>query len=109
MGYDKKDDKRMYDAVKEAHALLDDILLDPLVKRVLCNPTPRWLLSGSIVARLDRGEIGGCCEDNRLLTDFPIQRPYHHSGFCRVRPTFSLSTATTGQTDSGSEYAVGTR
>jgi hypothetical protein len=47
------------DDKQEAMAIVDDLLLSPVLKDVLCKPTSRWMLSGaSIVARINRAELG---------------------------------------------------
>jgi hypothetical protein len=62
MGYDKKDDKPMYDAVNEAYALIDDILLSPILRDVFCRRGNFSIKDGnppsSIVARIDRAKLG---------------------------------------------------
>jgi hypothetical protein len=47
------------DDEQEATTMVDDLLLSPVLKDVLCKPTSRWVLSGaSIVARINRAELG---------------------------------------------------
>ena len=62
LGYDKKDDKQMFDAVGEAHALIDDILLSPILRDVFCRQKNFEIKNGnppsSIVARIDRAKLG---------------------------------------------------
>ncbi len=54
------------DAEKEAIAIIDDLLLSPVLKKVLCGTPMRWMFSGaSVVARLDRTDIGE--HDARIL------------------------------------------
>lgn len=57
------------DADKEAHAIIEDILLSPVLKNVFCKPTNFSFRSGtppsSIVARIDRRKIGD--HDARIL------------------------------------------
>ena len=46
--------------------MVNDLLLSPVVKDVLCKPTSRWVLSGaSIIARINRAELGD--HDARIL------------------------------------------
>jgi hypothetical protein len=46
------------DDEQEAMAMVDDLLLSPVLKDVLCKPTSRWVLSGaSIVARIRRADM----------------------------------------------------
>jgi hypothetical protein len=42
----------------EALATVDDMLLSPVLRRVLCSPDKQALPKGSLVARLDRAVIG---------------------------------------------------
>jgi len=62
LGYDKKDDKPMYDAVNEAHALAEDILLSPILRDIFCRRGNFSIKDGnppsSIVARIDRAKLG---------------------------------------------------
>lgn len=44
-------------AQAEALATIDDLLLSPVLRRVLCNPT-NFSFKGSVVARLNRAELG---------------------------------------------------
>lgn len=53
------------DDEKEAAAIIDDLLLSPVLRGVLCNQTPRWLFSGSLVARINRADLGD--HDARIL------------------------------------------
>lgn len=41
----------------EAMAAIDDLLVSPVLKRVLCNPT-NFSFKGQVVARLNRAELG---------------------------------------------------
>lgn len=45
------------DATQEALATVNDILLSPLLQKVLCNPT-NFSFKGAVVVRLNRAEIG---------------------------------------------------
>lgn len=61
------------DADKEALANIDDLLLSPVLKKVLCNPAPRWLFSGSsVVARINRAELGD--NDARIIGSLLISK-----------------------------------
>src|SRR3569623_1619150 len=51
--------RRGSDDDKEAKGVVEDILLSPLLRRMLREPIPRWFYRGSTVhARLNRKEIG---------------------------------------------------
>jgi hypothetical protein len=45
------------EADAEALATIEDLLLSPVLRRVLCNPT-NFSFKGSVVARIDRAELG---------------------------------------------------
>lgn len=49
--------KSSREADQEALATIDDLLLSPVLKRVLCNPT-NFSFKGQIVARIDRAQLG---------------------------------------------------
>jgi hypothetical protein len=56
---------------KEARGVVDDILLSPLLSKMLRKPLPRWFRSGgSIVARLNRKEIGD--DDAKIIANILI-------------------------------------
>jgi hypothetical protein len=58
---------------EEAKGVVDDVLLSPLLHKMLSKPIPRWLLSGStIVACLDRKEIGD--DDAKVITNILISK-----------------------------------
>jgi hypothetical protein len=71
------------DDEQEAMAMVDDMLLSPVLKGMLCKATSRWILSGaSIVARTSRGELGD--HDARILggaSHFTIQGADYYSRF----------------------------
>jgi hypothetical protein len=45
------------EADAEALATVDDVLLSPVLRRVFCNPT-NFSFKGSVVARIDRSQLG---------------------------------------------------
>jgi hypothetical protein len=45
------------EADAEALATIEDLLLSPVLKRVLCNPT-NFSFKGSVVAKIDRAQLG---------------------------------------------------
>lgn len=46
------------DAEQEAKGMIDDLLLSPILKQVLCTPDNQFSFKGSVVARINRAELG---------------------------------------------------
>ena len=58
---------------EEAKGVVEDILLSPLLRKMLSKPMPRWFLSGgSIIARLDRKELGD--DDAKVIANILIAK-----------------------------------
>lgn len=91
------------DADQEVKEMVDDVLLSPILKRVLCNPTD-FSFKGSVIARLDRAELGdfdafilgtllmGQHKGQIIVPDFGFYgRPLHVSLMRQNRLTCSVS------------------
>jgi hypothetical protein len=64
---------RRSDDDKEAKGVVEDMLLSPLLRRMLREPFPRWLHAGStIMARINRKEIGD--DDARIIANTLISQ-----------------------------------
>lgn len=93
------------DAHQEAKGMIDDLLLSPVLKRVLCSPTNfKFTKDTSVIAKLDRAELGdfdafvlgtlliGQSQGQVLVPDGGFYlRPFHMSLIRQNRLTCSVS------------------
>lgn len=89
----------------EALATVDDLLLSPVLRQVFCNPKNQFSFKGSVIARINRAELGdfdafilGCLligqhKGHIILSDGGFYlRPLHMSLMRQKRLTVAVTT-----------------
>lgn len=75
--YEEKPERldKIHTADEEVRATIDDLLLSPVLKAVLCNPT-NFSFKGAVVIKLDRAQLGDF--DAFVLASLLIQQCKQH-------------------------------